>query len=142
MMTMEKEFSQNDVSKYNLLIVDDNAALRKTMALWLHNLYPEIQILEAENGFDAIQTCQDDSIDLILLDLKMPDLDGFEVTRCVKQFRPQTQIYLMSIYEGEAYVREAVLAGANGFFSKIRMDVDLPVVLDRFIESKESSDDN
>lgn len=134
---MDTQKLKNHSSKPNLLIADDHTALRNTLALWIENLYPEIQILEAENGLEAIQICQHSCIDLILLDLKMPDIDGFKVTRRVKEICPKTQVYLMSIYDGDAYRREALLSGASGFFSKTTMDKDLPLALARFMESKE-----
>lgn len=135
---MTSENQETTPPKYHLLIADDHAALRKTLALWVNNLYPEMQISEAENGLETIQTCQNQTIDLLLLDLKMPDIDGYEVTRRVRQSFPKIQIYVMSIHEGEAYLRQALQAGANGFFSKNTLDVDLPQILEHMLAGMES----
>ncbi len=134
---MENENPQTRFSKRNLLIVDDHIHLRKTLALWITDLYPEIQILEAENGDQAIQIIQSCCVDLVLMDYKMPGIDGLEATRRIKQISPTTPVYLMSIYDREAYRREALLAGTDGFLSKNTVDADLPVILSRFIEGKE-----
>ncbi|PWH20151.1 MAG: hypothetical protein DDG59_00955 [Anaerolineae bacterium] len=124
---------ENHPIPYQLLIADDHAALRNTLALWIGNLFPQILILEAENGLEAIRICQKNCVDLMLIDLKMPDIDGFQVTQRVREICPHTQIYLMSMIEGEAYQQQAKLAGANGFFSKNTMDTDLPLTLARLI---------
>ncbi|MCX8061048.1 MAG: response regulator transcription factor [Anaerolineales bacterium] len=132
------ENQETYLPKYKLLIADDHAVLRKTLALWVSNLYPEMQILEAENGLETLHKCNHQAIDLILLDLKLPDMNGYQVVRRIKETFPQIHIYIMSMYEGESYLREALLAGANGFFSKNTMDEELPLILGRFLESMES----
>ncbi len=122
---------------FRLLIADDHIHIRETLALWVKSLYPDIQILLAENGARAIQICQSCPVNLILVDLKMPDLDGCETTRRIKQSCPQVPVFLMSIHDSDVYHQEALLAGADGFLSKNKIDMELPLVLMQFISRKE-----
>lgn len=121
------------------LIADDHDALRESLADWMHTLYPNIRILRAENGKQALQACEQYCPDFVLLDLKLPDIDGFAICQWVKELCPATQVYLMSIHEGEAYAHRALLSGATGFLIKNTMVNDLPLILKRFMESKENS---
>lgn len=119
------------------LIADDHDALRESLANWMHTLYPNIRILRAENGKQALQACEQYCPDFVLLDLKLPDIDGFALCQQLIELCPAAEVFIMSIHEGEAYQRQALLSGAKGLLSKNTMVNELPLILTQFMETKE-----
>jgi DNA-binding NarL/FixJ family response regulator len=73
---------------------------------------------EASGGYEAIKKVQENTPDILLLDLSMPDLDGIEVTKALKPNHPQLHILILTIHEDEALVKEAIKAGASGYILK------------------------
>jgi signal transduction histidine kinase len=101
-----------------LLIVDDNASARETL---LAMLEPEnYQIEQAKDGFQALQLLQDFRPDLILLDVMMPGMDGFEVCRRIRA-TPQlaeVPIIILTALDDRASLLHGIEAGADDFISK------------------------
>ncbi|RCK74234.1 MAG: DNA-binding response regulator KdpE [Anaerolineae bacterium] len=125
----ETDMPEKDAKEHRILVVDDHPSLLRSLADLIQNLYPGISIRTAENGRQAIEICQDQTIEVAFIDLKLPDINGFEVTRQIKQFCPQSHVFVMSIYTEEVYRRQALLAGADGFIAKSTLDVEVPLVL-------------
>jgi DNA-binding NarL/FixJ family response regulator len=72
----------------------------------------------ADNGRDAVQLVQELHPDIAVLDVAMPELNGLEATRAIRESCPNTQIVILSMHEGEEYLREALRAGAAGYVLK------------------------
>lgn len=86
---------------YNILVVDDEMNIRK-----LIRKYAEFEghdVTEAENGMQAVELCQKNTYDIIIMDVMMPELDGFSASRIIKQFT-STPILILSA-RGEEYDR-------------------------------------
>jgi CheY-like chemotaxis protein len=73
---------------------------------------------EAASGEEALRLVLHKRPDVVIADLMMPCLNGLELTRCIKQERPQTKILLMSAYTEDTYRRIASVSGADGFVNK------------------------
>jgi DNA-binding NarL/FixJ family response regulator len=73
---------------------------------------------EAANGAEALLLCRRLQPDLVLMDVRMPDMDGLTVTRAIKFESPSTSIILFTIYENADYLVEALKAGAAGYLLK------------------------
>jgi DNA-binding NarL/FixJ family response regulator len=100
------------------LVVDDHETVRKGVCSILESRKSIEICAEASNGQDAIEKASQSSPDLIILDVTMPDLDGFAVARQIRTFLPEVPILMLSMHEGQRIVREAQQAGAQGFVSK------------------------
>jgi len=102
-----------------ILVVDDSQTMRMFLFFHLIKLLPGVQLIEAVNGMDAIEKLNCQEVDLILTDMKMPELDGAGVVRAVRQvFKKDTPIILITT-KGEFQDRERGLAlGANGYLTK------------------------
>jgi two-component system chemotaxis response regulator CheY len=102
-----------------VLVVDDSQTMRMFVFFHLIKLLPGVQLVEAENGLDAIERLNQQDVDLILTDMNMPELDGAGVIRAVRQvFKKDTPIILITT-KGEIPDRERGLAlGANGYLTK------------------------
>ncbi len=101
-----------------VLVVDDSNVLRKIVSF---NLQKEgYEVLEARNGVEALQLVEKTAPDLIILDVMMPEMDGFEVLRRLRadpNFRT-IPVIILTAKGGEEDQRTAVNLGANGFLTK------------------------
>ena len=101
-----------------LLIVDDHALMRETTQVMLEG-EPDLEVVgEAVNGRHALDLCRQLRPDVVLMDVRMPEMDGLTATRAIKEEMPAISILMVSAYESEDYRREAASAGAAGYILK------------------------
>ena len=102
-----------------VLIVDDYAAVRTAVRERFENSFlASVVCGEAENGADAILKAQKLKPDLIILDLPMPVMDGFEAAKALRRLFPATQIVMLTAHYMETTKQAALLAGITEVFSK------------------------
>jgi DNA-binding NarL/FixJ family response regulator len=101
-----------------LLIADDHALVREGMQAMLASEQNLEVVGEAENGQEALELCRELRPDLILMDVRMPELDGLAATREIKSKYPQTRILILTTHESPEYLMDAVSAGADGYVLK------------------------
>ena len=99
-----------------LLVVDDQRNMRATTAMVLRQAGHAVD--EAEDGAAALERLQASSYDVVLTDLRMPNVDGMEVLRLTRQRSPQTQVIVMTAYGTIEAAVEAMRRGAYDFLSK------------------------
>jgi DNA-binding NtrC family response regulator len=99
-----------------VLVVDDQRNMRATTAMVLRQAGHAVE--EAEDGAAALERLQACSYDVVLTDLRMPNVDGMEVLRLVRQLAPQTQVIVMTAYGTIEAAVEAMRRGAYDFLSK------------------------
>lgn len=100
------------------VLADDHHVVRQSLRLLLET-EPDFQIVgEAASGLDAADLVERLQPDVLIVDIMMPELNGLEVTRRVKRHSPQTVIVILSMHENEAYVVEALRAGASSYVLK------------------------
>lgn len=101
-----------------ILICDDQAITREGLAMLL-NLEPDIEVVGmAEDGAQAVELTTRLAPDLVLMDLKMPGMNGAAATRQLRGQAPQTKILVLTTYDDDEWVREAIRAGAVGYLLK------------------------
>jgi DNA-binding NarL/FixJ family response regulator len=101
-----------------VLIADDDDLMRAGLVELLTN-DPKIEIIgEASNGTEAVERTRQLAPDVVLMDVRMPDLDGIEATRELTRADPRTRILILTIFEDDDYVFGALRAGASGFLLK------------------------
>ena len=74
---------------------------------------------EAKDGQEAIELCRLQRPDLVLMDVRMPTVNGFEATQIIKEELPTTKVLIVSAYEDPLLTSEAVRAGADGYVLKL-----------------------
>ncbi len=99
-----------------ILVVDDEIAIRETLAKLLE--YERFRVATAANGPQALQILQDMSVAAVLLDIKMPDMDGFEVLDRVQHEHPQVPVIIISGHGDIKTAVQAVKQGAYDFLEK------------------------
>lgn len=110
-----------------ILLVDDHVLFRKGLASLLAS-QPNIQIIgEANNGIEAIQAAKELKPDLIMMDINMPECDGLQATKIIKQSMPQVKIVMLTASDNDQYLFDAIKIGAQGYLLK---DLELQQLLD------------
>jgi DNA-binding NarL/FixJ family response regulator len=101
-----------------ILVVDDHETVRRGVCSILESRRNTEICGEAVNGQEAVEMASQLKPDLIILDVTMPQLDGFAAARQIRTFLPEVPILMLSMHEGQRIAREAQQAGAQGFVSK------------------------
>ncbi len=105
-------------SPARVVIVDDHALVREGLRAVLEADGGIEVVGEAENGPQAVKLCQRLSPDLVLMDVRMPLMDGLEATRRIKATMPAVSVVVVTMHENPDYLLEAVRAGAAGYVLK------------------------
>ncbi len=105
-------------SPARVVIVDDHALVREGLRAVLEADGGIEVVGEAENGPQAVELCQRLSPDLVLMDVRMPLMDGLEATRRIKATMPAVSVVVVTMHENPDYLLEAVRAGAAGYVLK------------------------
>jgi DNA-binding NarL/FixJ family response regulator len=100
-----------------VLIADDHPMVREGLRSMLDAQGIEV-IGEAINGAEAVERAQQIDPDVVLMDVRMPDMDGLAATEIIKQTSPQTSVIVITSYESKEYLRRAIEAGAAGYLLK------------------------
>ena len=109
-----------------ILIVDDHALVRRGMGYVVKEGFPEAEVLEADGAASALDVMRSaGAIDMALVDVRMPDLDGLELLRAIKTEWPDVPVIMLSTYENAPYVKRALADGAAGYLLKDATPEDL-----------------
>jgi DNA-binding NarL/FixJ family response regulator len=101
-----------------VLIADDQALFRSGLARLL-STDPRVTIVgEANDGLDAVNRCAATTPDVVLMDLKMPTMDGVEATRQILASSPEVKVLILSTFDADSHVLAALKAGASGYVLK------------------------
>lgn len=110
--------AETTMRQITVLLVDDVTSVRKGLSTLLQ-LKGDLKIVgEAENGLEAVRLAEQLKPDVILMDLAMPELDGFEATRRIKANHPQIGIIVFSIHDDVKTREKACAVGADAFIEK------------------------
>lgn len=104
----------------NILIVDDHQIIRNGIKLMLRTV-PEFNVVaEAENGLEAVEYVEKNAqnIDIILMDISMPKLDGIGATKLIKEKFPELKIIALTMHLEESYIKDMIKSGASGYMLK------------------------
>jgi DNA-binding NarL/FixJ family response regulator len=119
-----------------ILIVDDHSVVRAGIRALL-NTEPGFKVVgEAENGAKAVEIYGKLQPQLVLMDLRMPILDGVKATRSIRQLDPQALVVILTTHQGDDEVRAAFDAGAMGYLLKNNLGDDLPTALRAVVDGE------
>jgi DNA-binding NarL/FixJ family response regulator len=113
----------------NLLLVDDMRCVRDTLKTWL-SLEPDLNIVgEAEDGSTAVALTQELHPDVVVMDVKMPHMDGIEATTTLGKLGSSSKVVLISLYDEPEMRTQSQAAGAAAFIPKdLIEDLLLPTI--------------
>ncbi|MDX3521302.1 response regulator transcription factor [Streptomyces scabiei] len=105
-------------STIRVLIADDQQMVRQGFSVLL-DIQPDIDVVgQAVHGLDAIDKVAELAPDVVLMDIRMPELGGIEATRRITTERPHIRVLVLTTFDLDEYVYEALRAGASGFLLK------------------------
>jgi DNA-binding NarL/FixJ family response regulator len=101
-----------------VMVVDDQALVREGL-MTLLDAAPDINpVAAAGDGEEAVALCARHRPDVVLMDLRMPKLDGVEATRRIREAQPETEVVVLTTHADEASILDALRAGARGYLTK------------------------
>ena len=101
-----------------LIIADDHEIFRKGLRIILNELDEVKVIAEAQNGNEVFEILKHQRADLILMDIRMPVMDGIETTRKITERFPDVKVIALTMFEEISYFNQMIEAGAQGFLLK------------------------
>lgn len=112
------EYSSTGPVRLRIMVADDHPVVRAGLAAVIDQ-EPDLQLLaEAENGERAVALYREHRPDVVLMDLRMPVMDGVEAIRNITREFPTARILALTTYEGDADIRRALEAGSRGYLLK------------------------
>lgn len=101
-----------------VLLVDDERLIRSGLAILLEN-YDDVEIVgQASNGQEAYEYVLKHEVDVVLMDIRMPEVDGIEGTRLILKNKAQVRILILTTFQDTQYIEEAMNLGASGYLLK------------------------
>lgn len=113
--------------KIKLAIVDDHQLFRKGLIALINDFPGFLVTVEACNGNDLLEQLKRKKVDVVLLDLEMPEMDGFETTEKLKNTYPDIKIVVITQHNEDELISDLIAKGANGFLLK---NQDIEIVVD------------
>ena len=108
-----------------ILVADDHAVVRQGLKLIL-NAEPDLEVVaEAADGAAATELALGDDVHLAILDISMPRKTGLQAARELSRRRPELRMLILSMYDNEQFLFEALKAGASGYVLKAGADTDI-----------------
>lgn len=104
--------------KYRILLVDDDELVLDGLAMVLEQSGDYTVSVRARNGAEALRALSDDLPDVVLLDIRMPDMDGLTCCRAIHAEYPNLPVLMLTTFADDEYLRDALAAGARGYLLK------------------------
>jgi CheY-like chemotaxis protein len=105
----------DDMNKKTILVAEDEDSNYELVKIVLHKRY---RLIRAHNGIEAVTLNEEEHPDLILMDIRMPEMNGLDATRIIKEVDSHTPVIALSAYAFEENIREAKIAGCDEFMAK------------------------
>jgi NarL family two-component system response regulator LiaR len=126
----------NRISPIRVMVVDDHQVVREGLISMLHAAR-EIQVIaQAANGPEAIRTAQELKPDIVLLDIRLPGINGWDVCRVLASRVPEARVIMLTSFQDEDYLFQALRAGARGYLVKTASHEEIVEVIRAVAEGK------
>jgi DNA-binding NarL/FixJ family response regulator len=115
------------MNKIKLAIVDDEKLIRDSLNIIIGS-DPDIEIVGlCANGEEAYTLCKNNAVDVVLMDIRMPKVDGVIGTKLIKETSPSTKVLILTTFKDDEYIFDAMKYGASGYLLK---DTSHEIVID------------
>ena len=121
-----------------IVIVDDHAIMRRGMAHVVAHGFPDAEVVEAGSSSAALDAMREQVADVVLVDVRMPDLDGLDLLRAMKVGWPDVPVIMLSTHEYAPYLKRALSDGAAGYLLKDATLEDLGQAIDAAVSGGSS----
>jgi CheY-like chemotaxis protein len=130
MRTLRVSEHANGANMKTILVAEDEESNFELVRIVLQKRY---HLVRARNGIQAVTKSEEEKPDLILMDIRMPEMDGLDATRIIKEVNSNTPIIALSAYAFEENIREAKAAGCDDFLAKPFRVEDLIEIIKKYI---------
>jgi CheY-like chemotaxis protein len=139
----EVAIENNNTDPIRVLIAEDgevNMLLAKTI---IKTIAPNSEVIEAKNGLIAVKACEEQMPDIILMDIQMPDMNGYEATRLIRKLQTGTHVPILAITAGnvKGEKEKCIDAGMDDFISKPIIENTLRMAFHKWIPAKKTASD-
>jgi len=120
---------------FDILFVDDDRAILELVNEYLTEVGYRIHV--TDNGIKALELLRDRHFDIVFTDIKMPDIDGLELLAAIKEYRPETEVIIVTGHGSMESAIKAMKSGSYDYLQKpFKLDV-LKIIIDRILEEKQ-----
>ena len=115
---MDSTENERGAEPTKIIIADDHPLVRESLGQML-NAHSDLEVVaEASDGSEVVELCRRLHPELVLMDIRMPNIDGIEATRQIKRDSPSTIVLVLTAFENPDYMAEALKAGVSGYILK------------------------
>ena len=108
-----------------ILLADDHTVMRDGLRALLEKQADRAVIAEAADGHECLRLAEEQTPDVVVMDIGMPNMNGIEATRRISEEQPRTAVVILSMHQDESYVLRALKAGAKGYLLKDSLRADV-----------------
>jgi DNA-binding NarL/FixJ family response regulator len=119
-----------------VVIADDSSLLRDRIKSLLNSLNNNPVIYEAENGVDALQLIREKKPDLVILDIRMPGMNGIEVLKKIRELNMKVKVCILTNYDYPIYKKRCLEAGADFFLRKTEDFEEIEIIVSDMLRDK------
>jgi DNA-binding NtrC family response regulator len=120
-----------------ILFVDDDRAILELVREYLAEVGYRVEVVD--NGVKALEMIKDTPFEIVFTDIKMPDIDGLELLSAIKEYRPETEVIIVTGHGSMESAIKAMKFGSYDYLQKpFKLNV-LKIIIDRIVEEKTSS---
>jgi DNA-binding NarL/FixJ family response regulator len=114
-----------DMMPIRILLADDHTVVRDGLRALLERQPDMTVVAEAGDGRDSVRLAEEQSPDVVVMDITMPNMNGIEATRRILAANPRTAVVILSMHQDESYVLRSLKAGAKGYLLKDSLRSDI-----------------
>ena len=114
-----------------IVVAEDEDSNYELVRIVLSKRY---RLVRAHNGIEAVTSCEDERPDLVLMDIRMPEMNGLDATRIIKEVNHDIPVIALSAYAFDENIREAMAAGCDEFMAKPFRVEDLLDTVEKYIK--------
>jgi two-component system response regulator DegU len=127
----EKMSTEN--KKGTIMIVEDHDVFREFVHKRLVDIFSDYHFLEAQNGEEALELARKHNLNVVLTDIRLPNMSGIEVVKKIKDQHPKIHVIVLSLYDDPVYKEQAIVAGADAYVLKQQLQSDLIPILKKIL---------
>lgn len=106
------------MDKIKIIIADDEKLIREGLNIIISS-FGDIEVLElCKNGSEAFEFCKNNKVDVVLMDIRMPECDGVLGTKLIKECCPDTKVLILTTFQDSEYIQQSISNGASGYLLK------------------------
>jgi DNA-binding NarL/FixJ family response regulator len=106
------------MNKIKIIIADDEKLIREGLRIII-STFEDIEVLElCKDGREAFEYCKNNKVDVVLMDIRMPECDGVLGTKLIKESCPDTKVLILTTFQDSEYIKQSLNNGASGYLLK------------------------